>query len=77
MDSDNLQFVAVIKDAQLFKAWLISGGTDNMAFSDSVSSGAQAYYRVEVYGDPNVDGGLNQLIYGMRLAVSNPIYVGY
>jgi hypothetical protein len=76
MDGDNLQFVSVIKDAQLFKAWLISGGTDSIEFSDTVSSGEQAYYRVEVYGEPDVDG-LNQLIYGMRLAVSNPIYVGY
>ena len=76
MDGENLQFVSVIKDAQLFKAWLISGGTDSIEFSDTVSSGEKAYYRVEVYGEPDVEG-LNQLIYGMRLSVSNPIYVGY
>jgi hypothetical protein len=76
INSDNIKFVTVIKDAQLFQAWLISGGMDTIEFSDTVSSGEQAYYRVEVYGDPEVEG-LNQLIYGMRLAVSNPIYVGY
>jgi hypothetical protein len=76
INSDNIKFVTVIKDAQLFQAWLISGGMDTIEFSDTVSSGEQAYYRVEVYGNPEVEG-LNQLIYGMRLAVSNPIYVGY
>jgi hypothetical protein len=76
MEKDNLQFVTVIKDAQLFEAWLISGGMDSIEFSDRVPSGSQAYYRVEVYGDPDVEG-LNQLTYGMRLALSNPIYVGY
>jgi hypothetical protein len=76
MDKDNLQFVSVIKDAQLFEAWLISGGMNSVEFSDRLPSGSQAYYRVEVYGDPDVEG-LNQLTYGMRLAVSNPIYVGY
>jgi hypothetical protein len=76
MGEDNLQLVTVIKDAQLLGAWLISGAMDLITFSDSIPSGSQAYYRVEVYGDPDVEG-LNQLTYGKRLAVSNPIYVGY
>jgi hypothetical protein len=76
MDRDNLKLVTVIKDAELYKAWLISGGVNSVEFSDAVSSGSQTYYRAEVYGDPDVDG-LSQLIYGMRVAVSNPIYVGY
>jgi predicted metal-dependent phosphoesterase TrpH len=76
MDKDNLQLVTVIKDAQLLEAWLISGGMDHIEFSDRVPSGRQAYYRVEVYEDPDIDE-LNQFTYGMRLAVSNPIYVGY
>jgi hypothetical protein len=73
---DNVRLVTVIKDAQLYRAWLISGGVDSIEFSDAVSSGSQVYYRAEVYGDPDVEG-LSQLIYGMRVAVSNPIYVGY
>jgi hypothetical protein len=76
MDRDNIQLVTVIKDARLYRAWLISGGMNSIEFSDTVSSGSQAYYRAEVYGDPDVEG-LSQLIYGMRVAVSNPIYVGY
>ena len=76
MDTDNLQFVTVIKDGELFKAWLISGGINVIEFSDTVSSGDPAYYRVELYGDPDVEG-LNQLIYGVQIAVSNPIYTNY
>jgi hypothetical protein len=76
MDRDNIQLVTVIKDAQLHSAWLISGGINSIEFSDVIASGSQAYYRVELYGDPDVEG-LSQLIYGLRLAVSNPIYVGY
>jgi hypothetical protein len=76
MDRDNLKLVTVIKDAQLYRAWLISGGMSSVEFSDAVASGSQAYYRAEVYGDPDVEG-LSQLIYGMRVAVSNPIYLGY
>jgi predicted metal-dependent phosphoesterase TrpH len=76
MDGGNIQLVSVIKDAQVHGAWLISGGTDSVEFTDVVSSGSPAYYRVEVYGAPDVEG-LSQLIYGMRMAVSNPIYIGY
>jgi hypothetical protein len=76
MDGDNIQFVTVIKDSELFAAWLTSGAVDKLEFSDTVPAGSQAYYRVEVYGEPDVEG-LSQLIFGKRVAVSNPIYIGY
>jgi hypothetical protein len=76
MDGDNIQFVTVIKDSELFGAWFISGGTDSIVFNDRIAAGSQAYYRAEVYGQPDVKG-ISQLIFGLRTAVSNPIYVGY
>lgn len=76
MDRNNLQFVTVIKDAQIFKAWLISGSTHTLTFSDTLNAEIPVYYRTELYGKPDVTG-LKQLIYGLRIAVSNPIYVNY
>lgn len=76
IDTDNLQFVSVIKDGQLFKCWLISGGTDTITFKDTVPADTQAYYRVELYGEPDIEG-LSKLVYGLRTAVSNPIYANY
>lgn len=76
MDHDNLQFVTIIKDAEIFKAWLISGEPRALTFSDTLCADTPVYYRAELYGEPDVQG-LNQLIYGLRIAVSNPIYVNY
>jgi hypothetical protein len=76
IDTDNLQFVAVIKDGELFKAWLISGGTDTLEFADTLPSDAPAYYRVALFGEPDVEG-LSRLVYGLRTAVTNPIYANY
>lgn len=76
MGDDELKFVSLIKDGKIFMAWLVSGGTDEIRFSDGISSGVPAFYRVEVFGKPEVKG-LRKLIYGFRLAVSNPIYANY
>lgn len=76
IDTENLQFVTAIKDGELFKAWLISGGVDTLEFADSLPSEAPAYYRVELYGEPDVEG-LSRLVYGLRTAVTNPIYANY
>jgi hypothetical protein len=76
MDAESLKFVTVIKDARIFKAWLISGGTDEIEFSDTVSPDRPAFYRAEVFGKPDMKG-LRQLLYGFRIAVSNPIYANY
>jgi hypothetical protein len=76
IDTQNLQFVAAIKDGELFKAWLISGGTNTLEFADRLPSEVPAYYRVELYGEPDVEG-LSRLVYGLRTAVTNPIYANY
>lgn len=76
MGGDELKFVSVVKDGEIFAAWLICGGADEIEFSDTLTPGTPAYYRVEVFGKPDVKG-LRQLIYGFRLAVSNPIYANY
>jgi hypothetical protein len=76
MESRNLQFLSVIKNGDLFKAWLISGGANKTTFADTPDPDSQSFFRAELYGEPDVES-LSRLVYGFRIALTNPIYVNY
>lgn len=69
-------FVGVIRDGRLYRVWLTDGAVNAFRFEDTPPVGERTYYRVELYGHPDVLG-LNRLIYGGRLAITNPIYFNY
>jgi hypothetical protein len=73
MDSEDIQFVTVLKNGTLCKAWLFSPGPKEILFKDKPEPQESTFYRVELYGEPQFQG-LNRLIYGRRIAVTNPIY---
>jgi hypothetical protein len=73
-NEQSLQGVCVYKSGDLFKAWIVAGGEQELSFSDTPAAGT--YYRVELIGNP--DATLVQhLLYGRVLALTNPIYCGY
>ncbi len=73
----DIRLVAVMRNGELFRAWLISGSIAKMTFTDSPSPDERYFYRVETYGDTGMTNVVNQIIYGSRTAMTNPIYVNY
>lgn len=71
----NLRILGVIKNGTLFKAWILTGESPVVTFTDIV--GDLDYYRVMLYGKPQIDSPLEQLLYGRLLGMTSPIYVGF
>lgn len=67
--------LTVFKNGSTFKTRLASGLRD-ITFSDSVETSLPAYYRVELYGMPR-EIPLYRALYGIQVALTNPIYVNY
>lgn len=70
----DLYGVGVFKNGLLFRVWIVAGGADTVTFADRPEGAS--YYRVELVGDPDVHG-VDRLLYGRIVALTNPIYVGY
>jgi predicted metal-dependent phosphoesterase TrpH len=74
---DNTQLLGVLQDGRLDQAWFISGGTDEVFFTERVPATGRTFYRAELYGDTQMSDFINRIIYGRRTAMTNPIYVNY
>lgn len=72
---ENPRLVAVIKNGTLYKAWLVTGNTPRITFTET--PGDLDYYRVVLYGRPDQTGPLLTLLYGQLLALTGPIYSGF
>jgi hypothetical protein len=66
--------VGVSKNGRLSRVWIVGGGVGVIRFEDTPEN--RAYYRIELAGDPDVFG-IEQLLYGKIIALTNPIYVGF
>ncbi len=62
----------VLKDGNVFRAWLVTEGAESIIFQDTPS--APGYYRVELYGMPDVKP-FQYPFYGNMIALTNPIYI--
>ncbi len=71
---EDTQTLMLHKNGALSKVWLLSGGASKATFSDQPAEGD--WYRLELRGKPDVDG-LQVLLYGRMLALTNPIYFGF
>jgi hypothetical protein len=71
---DDTQTLMVFKNGVLSKLWLLKGDVGSVAFSDV--PGVKDWYRVEMHGKPSV-AGLQILLYGRMIALTNPIYFGF
>jgi hypothetical protein len=68
--------VAVFKNGDLFKMWILWGEVSFITFDDVPEVSLHTYYRVELLGIPEVAPLLLSL-YGMQIALTNPIYVNF
>lgn len=68
--------VAVFKNGDLFKMWILWGEVSFITFDDVPEVSLPTYYRVELLGIPEVAPLLLSL-YGMQIALTNPIYVNF
>ncbi len=68
--------VVVLKNGIPFKAWIVSGDTDMVSFSDIPKTTCHTYYRAKLFGKttPNM---ITHLLYGNVKAVTNPIYINF
>ncbi len=68
--------VVVLKNGIPFKAWIVSGDTDMVSFSDIPKTTCHTYYRAKLFGKttPNM---ITHLLYGNVKAITNPIYINF
>jgi hypothetical protein len=66
--------VGLLKNGELSRVWIVRGGVGVIKFEDTPEG--LAYYRLELAGNPDVFG-IEKLLYGKIVALTNPIYVGF
>ncbi|MFA6010740.1 MAG: CehA/McbA family metallohydrolase [Desulfobacteraceae bacterium] len=74
-DLSNIRVIGVIKNGKLFKAWILTGQSPVVTFTDTLVD--LNYYRVMFFGKPELDNPISQLLYGRLLGMTSPIYVGF
>ncbi len=75
-DGNTASAIAVFKNGKVFKVWLLRGGGVSLTFRDIPSPAALSYYRVELWGIPEV-APLFLPLYGTEIALTNPIYINF
>lgn len=72
----NLHLVTIVQDGLLERAYLVTGSPQSLEFSSETLANQRSFYRAELYGRPDL-AWFVRLVYGKRIAVTNPIYVNY
>ena len=72
---NGLYGLTIFKNGSTFKTFLVSGFRE-IIFKDLVTTSLPAYYRAELYGMPEVNP-LYTVLYGIEIAITNPIYLNY
>ncbi|GAB6097023.1 hypothetical protein JCM14469_32770 [Desulfatiferula olefinivorans] len=71
----DIRVLAAVKNGTLFKAWITTGDAPAVTFTDK--PGDLDYYRVVLYGRPELDNPFTMILYGRLLALTGPIYSGF
>lgn len=67
--------LGIYKNGRIFKVILLSG-LNTVTFTDIPEASLPTYYRVELYGITQVES-LYSMLYGIEIALTNPIYINY